>query len=60
MISAEKEINDLKKSSFLNISKISTEIASELVKKIINTEVNKSNVSAVVDDVAKKNTESNL
>ena len=60
IISAEKEINDLKKSSFLNISKISTEIASELVKKIINTEVNKSNVSAVVDDVAKKNTESNL
>jgi len=54
---AEKEIKDLKKASISNISKIASETSSELVKKIINTEVNKSNVSAVVEDIIKKNIE---
>ena len=55
--SVEKEIKDLKKTSLSNISKIASEISSELMKKIINTEVNKSNVSAVVDDIIKRNVE---
>ena len=55
--SVEKEIKDLKKTSLSNISKIASEISSELMKKIINTEVNKSNVSAVVDDIIKRNLE---
>ena len=51
----EKEIKDLKKTSLSNISKIASETSAELMKKIINTEVNKSNVSAVVDDIIKRN-----
>ena len=57
IIAAEKEIKDLKKTSVLNIGKIASELSAELMKKIINTEVNKSNVSAVVDDIIKKNRE---
>ena len=53
--SVEKEIKDLKKNSLSNIGKIALEISSELVKKIINADVNKSNVSAVVDEIIKKN-----
>ena len=52
---AEKEIKDLKKTSLSNISKIASETSAELIKKIINTEVNKSNVSAIVDDIIKRN-----
>jgi len=53
----EKEIKDLKKTSLLNISKIASETSAELIKNIVNTEVNKSNVAAVVDDIIKKNKE---
>jgi len=53
----EKEIENLKKGSLINISKIASETSIELMKKIINAEVNKSNVSAVVDDIIKKNKE---
>ena len=51
----EKEIKDLKKSSLSNISKIAAETSAEVIKQIVNTEVNKSNVTAVVDDIVKKN-----
>ena len=51
----ENEIKDLKKTSLSNISKIASETSAELMKKIINTEVNKSNVSAIVDDIIKIN-----
>ena len=51
----EKEIKDLKKTSLSNISKIASETSAELMKKIISTEVNKSNVSAIVDDIIKRN-----
>jgi F-type H+-transporting ATPase subunit b len=57
IVAVEKEIKDLKKNSLLNISKIASETSAELMKKIINTEVNKSNVSAVVDDIIKRNME---
>ena len=53
--SVEKEIIDLKTTSLLNISKIASETSTELIKNIMNTEVNKSNVLAVVDDIIKKN-----
>ena len=56
----EKEIKDLKKTSLLNISKIASETSAELMRKIINTEVNKSSVSAVVDTITKKNMEKHI
>ena len=57
LTSVEKEIKDLKKTSLLNISKIASETSAELIKNIVNTEVNKSNVAAVVDDIIKRNKE---
>ena len=57
IVAVEKEIKDLKKNSLTNISKIASETSAELMKTIINAEVNKSNVSAVVDDIIKRNME---
>ena len=54
---AEKEIKELKKSSISNISNIAAETSSEVIKQIINIEVNKSSVSAIVEDVAKRKME---
>ena len=53
LAAAEKEIEDLKKSSILNISNIAAEISSEVIKQIIDTDVNKSNVNAIVNDITK-------
>ena len=52
---AEKEINLLKKSAPEKINKIAIETSSELVKKLIGAEVNNSSISAIVDDLSKKN-----
>ncbi|MDC1475914.1 F0F1 ATP synthase subunit B [Pelagibacteraceae bacterium] len=57
LIATETEIKELKKSSLLNISKIAAETTPEIIKKIIGAEVNKSNVSAIVDEILKKNIE---
>jgi F-type H+-transporting ATPase subunit b len=54
LIAVEKEIESLKKTSISNINKIAVEISSEIIKLILGTEVNKSNVSAIVEDVTKK------
>jgi len=54
LIKTEKEIHSLKKSSVLNINKIAVEISSEIIKKIVGSEVNKSSVSAIVEDVIKR------
>ena len=54
---AEKEIKNLKRESVLNINKIAKEISSEIVKQVIGSDVNMSNVSAIIDDVSKKNME---
>ena len=54
---AENEIKNLKNNSIENINKIAVEISRELVKKIINTEINMSSVSAIVDDVSKRRIE---
>ena len=54
LAAVEMEIKNLKKSSMLDISKISVEISAELMKQIINAEVNKSSVSAIVNDITKR------
>tara|TARA_B100001179_G_scaffold160514_1_gene117569 strand:- start:125 stop:703 length:579 start_codon:yes stop_codon:yes gene_type:complete len=54
LVAIEKEIKDLKKSSVSNIANIATETSIEVIKQIIDTKVNKSNVSAIVNDVIKK------
>jgi len=53
----EKEVKDLKKSSISNISKIASETSSELMKKIINTEINKSSVAAAAHEIVKRHME---
>ena len=53
----EKEIKNLKKSSISNINLIATETATEVIKQVIDTEVNKSNVTAIVEDITKKKSE---
>ena len=52
---AEKEIEILKKNAPEKINKISIETSSELVKKLIGAEVNNSSISAIVDDLLKRN-----
>ncbi len=54
LMAAEKEIKDLKKSSISSINNIAAETSAEIIKQIINIEVNKSSVSAIVDDVVKR------
>jgi len=51
---AEKEIKTLKLSSIENINKIAIETSSEIVRKIMSTEVNASSVSAIVEDISKR------
>ena len=52
---AEKEIVELNNTSVEKINKIAIETASDLVESFLETEVNKSNISAVVEDMYKKN-----
>ena len=54
---AEQEIKILKKSAPEKINKIAIESTSELVKKLIGAEVNNSSISAIVDDLSKRNGE---
>ena len=51
---AEIEINVLRNSAPDKISKIAIEASSELLQKLIGAEVNKSSISAIVDDYSKK------
>ena len=60
LIAAEKEIKDLKKSSVSNISKIAAETSAEIIKQIINTEMNKSSASAIVNDIVKRKIEKHI
>ena len=55
--SAEKEINSLKENSYEKINKIAIETSADILKQLINTEVNNSNISAIVEDLSKKNKE---
>ena len=54
---AESEILDLKNKSPEKINKIAIETSADLIKQIIGTEVNNSNISAIVEDISKKNEE---
>ena len=51
---AEKEIKTLKLSSIEDINKIAIGTSSEIVRKIVGTEVNASSVSAIVKDISRK------
>ena len=57
LAAVEKEIKDLKKSSLPNITKIAVETSADIITQIIDTDVNKSNVSAIVSDIAKRKIE---
>ena len=52
---AEKEIDLLRKSAPEKINKIAIETSSELVKKLIGADVNNSSISAIVEDLSKRN-----
>ena len=52
---AEKEILDLNKKSTEQINIIAIETSADLIKQIIGAEVNNSNISAIVEDISKKN-----
>ena len=56
----EKEIKDFKRSSISNINNISLETSAEIVKRLVDTEVNKSNVSAIVNEIIKRKIEKHL
>ncbi len=51
----EKEIEILKKNAPEKINKIAIETSSEIIKTLIGADVNNSNISAIVDDLSKKN-----
>ena len=51
---AEDEIKDLMSKSPEKINQIAVDTASDLIKELIGTEVNKSSISAIVDDLSKK------
>ena len=53
--SAEKEISDLRNNSKEKIHKIAIETSSDLVKQLIDAEINNSSISAIVEDLSKKN-----
>ena len=54
LVNVENEIKNFKKNSISNINKISVDVSKDLVKQIIGTEINMSNVSAIVEDVSKR------
>tara|TARA_B100001093_G_C26454760_1_gene853837 strand:- start:43 stop:633 length:591 start_codon:yes stop_codon:yes gene_type:complete len=51
----EEEINKLRIEAPAKINKIAIETSSELIKKLIGTEINNSSISAIVDDLSRKN-----
>jgi len=54
ILATEKEINILKETSMKKVNKIAIETSSEIIKHIAVTEVNGSNVAAIVEDISKK------
>ena len=52
---AEKEIIELKNNAPEKVNKIAIETSKELVKELIDAEVNNSNISAIVEDLSKRN-----
>ena len=54
LLSVEREIESLKKNSISSIGQIATETSTEIIKQIMDVQVNSSNVSAIVNEVIKK------
>ena len=54
---AEKEIQALKQSAPNKINKIAIETSTDLIQKLIGAEINNSSISAIVDDLSKRNGE---
>ena len=52
---AEQEIKTLRDSAPDKINKIAIDTSSELIQKFIGTEVNNSSISAIVDDLSRRN-----
>mgnify|MGYP005646916751 FL=1 len=52
---AEQEINNLRESAPDKINMIAIETSSELIQKLIGAEVNNSSISAIVDDLSRRN-----
>ena len=52
---AEQEIEFLRKSAPEKINRIAIDASSDLIKKLIGTEINSSSISAIVDDLSKRN-----
>ena len=52
---AEQEIKSLRDGAPEKINKIAIETSSELIQKLIGAEVNNSSISAIVDDLSKRN-----
>ena len=52
---AEEEINKLRLEAPTKINKIAIETSFELIQKLIGAEINNSSISAIVDDLSKKN-----
>jgi len=52
---AENEILELKSTAPNKINKIAIETSADLIKKLIGIEVNNSSISAIVEDLSKKN-----
>ena len=52
---AENEIDALKKTAPEKINQIAIQTSSEILKNLIGAEINSSSISAIVDDLSKKN-----
>ena len=55
--SVEKEIETLKNNSSEKINKIAIETSQSLIKQLIGAEINNSSISAIVEDLSKRNKE---
>ena len=55
IIKAEEEIKIFRKNAGIKITKIAIDTASQLINKLISVEVNNSSISAIVDDLSKRN-----
>ena len=52
--SVENEINELKKRSSETINQIAVSTSTDIIKQIIGVDINKSSISAIVEDISKK------
>ena len=60
LLKAEQEIKNLNKTSISKINKIAEDVSGEIIKQIIDIEINKSSVSAIVETISKREMEKHL